>query len=87
MDIITAVRKLCEGKNAFRDLFDKTKTYDKLLALADDKQDAELFGALLYRLTFVVAAIFIHKRISPCYAYTFILNLNYDQNMTKTIIF
>ena len=48
MDIVTAIRKLCEGKNAFHDLFDKTKTYDKLLALADDKKDAELFGALLY---------------------------------------
>ena len=48
MDIVSVIRKLCEGKNAFRDLFDKTKTYDKLLALADDKKDAELFGALLY---------------------------------------
>ncbi|MBE6639545.1 MAG: hypothetical protein E7616_08900 [Ruminococcaceae bacterium] len=48
MDIVSAIRKLCEGKNAFHDLFDKTKTYDKLLALADDKKDAELFGALLY---------------------------------------
>ena len=48
MDIVSAIRKLCEGKNAFRDLFDKMKTYDKLLALADDKKDAELFGALLY---------------------------------------
>ena len=48
MDIVTAIRKLCEGKNAFHDLFDKTKTYEKLLALADDKKDAELFGALLY---------------------------------------
>ena len=48
MDIVTAIRKLCEGKNAFHDLFDKTKTYDKLLALSDDKKDAELFGALLY---------------------------------------
>ena len=48
MDIVTAIRKLCEGKNTFHDLFDKTKTYEKLLALADDKKDAELFGALLY---------------------------------------
>ena len=48
MDIVSAIRKLCEGKNAFHDLFDKTKTYDKLLALSDDKKDAELFGALLY---------------------------------------
>ena len=48
MDIVTVIRKLCEGKNAFHDLFDKTKTYDKLLALSDDKKDAELFGALLY---------------------------------------
>ena len=48
MDIVSVIRKLCEGKNAFHDLFDKTKTYDKLLALADDKKDAELFGALLY---------------------------------------
>ena len=48
MDIVTAIRKLCEGENAFHDLFDKTKTYDKLLALADDKKDGELFGVLLY---------------------------------------
>ena len=48
MDIVSVIRKLCEGKNAFHDLFDKMKTYDKLLALADDKKDAELFGALLY---------------------------------------
>ncbi len=48
MDIVTAIRKLCEGKNPFQDLFDKTKTYEKLLAFADDKKDAELFGALLY---------------------------------------
>jgi len=48
MDIVTAVRKLCEGEKAFHDLFDKTKTYEKLLALADDKKDAELFGTLLY---------------------------------------
>ena len=48
MDIVSVIRKLCEGKNAFHDLFDKTKTYDKLLALSDDKKDAELFGALLY---------------------------------------
>ena len=48
MDIVSVIRKLCEGENAFHDLFDKTKTYEKLLALADDKKDAELFGALLY---------------------------------------
>ena len=48
MDIVSVIRKLCEGKNAFHDLFDKTKTYEKLLALADDKKDAELFGALLF---------------------------------------
>ena len=48
MDIVSVIRKLCEGKNAFHDLFDKTKTYEKLLTLADDKKDAELFGALLY---------------------------------------
>ena len=48
MDIVSAIRKLCEGENAFRDLFDKTKSYEKLLALADDKKDAELFSALLY---------------------------------------
>ena len=48
MDIVSAIRKLCEGNNAFHDLFDKTKTYEKLLALADDKKDAELFGTLLY---------------------------------------
>ena len=48
MDIVSAIRKLCEGKNAFHDLFDKTKSYEKLLALADDKSDAELFGVLLY---------------------------------------
>lgn len=48
MDIVSVIRKLCEGKNAFHDLFDKTKTYEKLLALADDKKDAGLFGALLY---------------------------------------
>ena len=48
MDIVSVIRKLCEGKNAFHDLFDKTKSYEKLLALADDKKDAELFGALLY---------------------------------------
>ena len=39
MDIVSVIRKLCEGKNAFRDLFDKTKSYEKLLALADDKKD------------------------------------------------
>ena len=48
MDIVSAIRKLCEGKNAFHDLFDKIKSYEKLLALADDKSDAELLGALLY---------------------------------------
>ena len=38
MDIVSAIRKLCEGEKAFHDLFDKTKTYDKLLALGNDKR-------------------------------------------------
>ena len=48
MDIVRAVRKLCEGENGFRNLFDKDKTYDKLYGLVDDKTDAALFAKLFY---------------------------------------
>lgn len=48
MDIVSAIRKLCEGENGFRNLFDKGKTYDKLCALVDDETDAVLFAKLFY---------------------------------------
>lgn len=48
MDIVSTVRKLCEGKNGFRDLFNQIKTYEKLRTLADDTKDAGLFAALIY---------------------------------------
>ena len=48
MDIVSAIRKLCEGKNAFRDLFYKDKSYFKLNFITDDKKDFELFTTLIY---------------------------------------
>ena len=48
MDIVLAIRKLCEGETGFRDLFDKAKTYDRLCALVDDETDAKLFAKLFY---------------------------------------
>lgn len=48
MDIVSAIRKMCEGKNAFRDLFNKDKSYFKLNFIADDKKDFELFTTLIY---------------------------------------
>lgn len=48
MDIISAIRKVCEGEKGFYNLFDKAKSYDKLCALTDDKKAAELFTRLIY---------------------------------------
>lgn len=48
MDITSAIWKLCEGENGFRNLFDKSKTYEKLCALVDDQTDAALFAKLFY---------------------------------------
>ena len=48
MNIVRAIRQLCEGENAFRDLFNKARSYGKLAALTDDKKEAELFAALIY---------------------------------------
>jgi len=48
IDIIVAIRKMCEPKSGFIDMFDKNKSYDKLLKLAGGKQDAQLFAKLIY---------------------------------------
>ncbi|MBQ4066755.1 MAG: hypothetical protein IJD22_03820 [Clostridia bacterium] len=48
MDIVSAVRKMCEGEKGFSRLFDKKSSYELLLSLADDKGDAELFCKLIY---------------------------------------
>ena len=48
MDIVRAIRKLCEGENGFRDLFNKSKTYERLCALVEDETDAALFAKLFY---------------------------------------
>lgn len=48
MDIIWAIRELCSGECGFEKLFDKEKTYPKLMELSDDQADAKRFAALLY---------------------------------------
>jgi len=48
MNIVDAIRKLCEEKNGFRNLFNKALSYEKLCSLVDDKKDAELFATLIY---------------------------------------
>ena len=42
MNIVDAIRKMCEEKNGFRNLFNKALSYEKLRSLVDDKKDAEL---------------------------------------------
>ncbi|MBR4031808.1 MAG: hypothetical protein IKJ07_03650 [Clostridia bacterium] len=48
LDIISAIRKMCEPESGFVDLFNKNKSYDTLLSLTDDKIGAELFSKLIY---------------------------------------
>lgn len=48
MSIINVIRKMCEAESGFVDLFDKEKSYDRLMGLADDKREAELFARMLY---------------------------------------
>ena len=48
MNIVDAIRKMCEEKNGFRNLFNKALSYEKLCSLVDDKKDAELFATLIY---------------------------------------
>ena len=48
MNIIWVIREFCVGENGFKDLFDRGKSYEKLLNGADDKKDAALFASLLY---------------------------------------
>lgn len=48
LDIISAIRKMCELESGFVDLFNKNKSYDTLLSLTDDKIGAELFSKLIY---------------------------------------
>ena len=48
MDIVSAIRKLCEEEKGFQGLFDRARSYEKLLALAEEKKDVELFSALIY---------------------------------------
>lgn len=48
MNIVDAIRKICESENGFRNLFDKNKSYEKLYSLTDDKKDVALAATLLY---------------------------------------
>ena len=48
MNIIWAIRELCSEENGFENLFDKEKSYQKLLDLSDNKKEATQFATLLY---------------------------------------
>ena len=48
MNIIWAIRELCKGENGIENLFDFNKTYEKLIDLSDNKQEATQFAAMLY---------------------------------------
>ena len=48
LDIISAIRKMCESESGFVDLFDKDKSFDTLMSLTDDKASAALISKLLY---------------------------------------
>ena len=39
MNIVDAIRKMCEEKNGFRKLFNKALSYGKLCSLVDDKKN------------------------------------------------
>lgn len=48
MNLIWVIRELCSGEKGFENLFDKEKSYTKLIELSDDKKDAAQFATLLY---------------------------------------
>ncbi len=48
MDIISAIRELCTGKDGFENMFDKTKSAGKLAALTGGNGEAKLFETLLF---------------------------------------
>ena len=48
MNIIWAIREICVGEKGIENLFDREKSYQKLIDLSDNKNDAIIFTTLLY---------------------------------------
>ena len=48
MNIIWAIREICVGEKGIENLFDREKSYQKLIDLSDNKNDATTFATLLY---------------------------------------
>ena len=51
MNIIWAIRELCVGEKGIENLFDREKSYQKLIDLSDNKNDAIIFTTLLSPIT------------------------------------
>ena len=48
MNLIWVIRSLCSGEKGFENLFDREKSYAKLIEFSDNKKEAEQFATLLY---------------------------------------
>lgn len=48
LDIVSAIRKICEAEHGFEDLFDKNKSYGMLCDLVDNKHELSLATNLFY---------------------------------------
>ena len=48
MNTIWAIRELCAGEDGFKNLFDRDKSYGKLIDLSDNKKEASLVATMLY---------------------------------------
>ena len=48
LNIVDAIRKMCEPEQGFVELFDKEKSFGKLCELTDERKSLELFEKLFY---------------------------------------
>lgn len=48
MNLIWVIRELCSGEDGFEGLFDKDASFERLMELSDNKQEAGQFAVLIY---------------------------------------
>lgn len=48
MNIIWAIREICVGEKGIENLFDREKSYQKIIDLSDNLEDAVIFSKMLY---------------------------------------
>ena len=61
MDISWAIREICSGENGIENLFDRDKSYLKLINLSDNKKDAIVFSKMIYESTREIVIELIHN--------------------------